>query len=85
MAAVLAILVANPCQIAWDVMCVYLQAVKVEKDNAKQKCLLLSYQSFIALLFFCILFYAIHLSIIVVDTGDSFLVFVTFAITWLID
>jgi len=47
--------------------------------------MLLTYQVTIAFLFFFILLYAVYLAIIVVSTGDSFLIFVTFAVTWLID
>ena len=59
--------------------------MEVDKDNAKQGCLLLTYQSTIALMFLFILFYALYLAIITVKTGDSFLIFVTFGLTWIID
>ena len=59
--------------------------MKIDKDNAKQGCLLLGYQCFTAFLFTFILFFTVHLAIIVVRTGDSFLIFVTFGFTWLID
>ena len=59
--------------------------MQIDKDNAKQSCLLLAYQVTIAFLFCFILFYAIYLAIITVKTGDSFLIFVTFALTWIID
>ena len=69
----------------WDVFCVYLEKMKVDKDNAKQGCILLTYQCTAAFIFFLILFYSVNFAIIVVKTGDSFLVFVTFALTFLID
>ena len=37
------------------------------------------------MIFIITLFYSVYLAIIVVDSGDSFLVFVTFALTWVID
>ena len=65
-AAIIAILLANPVQILWDLACVYLQKMKVDKDNAKQGCLLLTYQVTVCFLFIFILFYTIHFAIIVV-------------------
>ena len=84
-AGILAMLLANPCQIVWDFLCFMLIKVEVDKDNAKKNCALLSFQMLMSFIFIFVFFYTIHLSIIVVRTGDSFLVFVTFAITWLID
>jgi|Transcript_10747 hypothetical protein len=66
-------------------MTIYLRYVKVDKDNAKVSCLFLSYQVFIAFMFLFILFFSIHLAIQTVETGDSFLVFVTFALIYIID
>ena len=45
----------------------------------------MSYQIFIAMLFLLLLFYTMHLTIIVIRTGDSFLVLVTFLVTFIID
>ena len=56
-----------------------------DNDNPKRSCFLLAYQCFISFLFVVILFVSLHLAIIVAQTGDSFLVFITFAVTWLID
>ena len=44
----------------------------------------MSYQIFVAFLFLFITFYSLHLAIVVVDTGDSFLVFITFAVMYII-
>ncbi len=84
-AAILAIILANPLQILWDVLCWHLRMIKVDRDNAKKSCSLLAYQVLIAFLYLFIVFYSIHLAVKVLDTGDSFIVFVTFALTWLID
>ena len=82
---IIAMILANPCQIIWDLMCAHLNEWNIDKDNAKQGCLLLTYQLILSLLFTFIFFYTIHLAIIVASTGDSFLVFITFVFTWLID
>ena len=66
-------------------MCAYLEKLPIEKDNPKRSCFLLTYQCFISFLFVAILLIALHYAIAVASTGDSFLVFVTFAITWFID
>ena len=78
-------LIANPLQILWDLMCYYLNIVQIDKDNPKQACGLMTYQSFMTLLLTFIIFYTIYLMLEVASTGDSFLVFSTFALTFLID
>ena len=80
-----AMVLANPFQILWDFLCFYLQIVQVDKVNPKRSCALLAYQCFLASLFLFLLFYTMKLAIIVAISGDSFLVFVTFAFTFLID
>lgn len=85
MAGIFAMILANPFQILWDLMCVYLNEIKIDKENPKRSCALLSYQLFMAFLFTLILFYSMHLAIIVAENGDSFLVFVTFIVMWIID
>ena len=85
MAGIFAIILANPFQMLWDLMCVYLNEIKVDQENPKRSCMILLYQDFLALIFTLILFYSLHLAIIVAETGDSFLVFVTFIVMWLID
>lgn len=85
MAGIFAMILANPFQILWDLMCVYLNEIKIDKENPKRSCALLSYQLFMAFLFTLILFYSVHLAIIVAENGDSFLVFVTFIVMWIID
>lgn len=84
-AALFAILLANPCQILWDFMCAYLEKIPIDKDNPKRSCYLLAYQCFISFLFVTILLISLHYAIQVAVTGDSFLVFVTFALTWIIE
>ena len=84
-AGLVAMILANPFQLLWDFLTIYLRFIKFDKDNSKGACLFLSYQIFIAFLFLFILFYSLHLAIITVDTGDSFLVFVTFALIYIID
>lgn len=78
-------LLANPCQLLWDCITVYLRYINLDKDNAKGACIFLTYQIFVAFLFLIILFYSAHLAISVVHTGDSFLVFSTFGLIWAID
>ena len=80
-----AMVLANPFQILWDFLCFYLQVVQVDKVNPKRSCALLAYQCFMSFLFLFLLLYTLKLAIIVANSGDSFLVFVTFAFTWLID
>ena len=46
---------------------------------------MLAYQCFISFLFVSILLISLHYAIVVASTGDSFLVFITFAVTWCID
>ena len=84
-AAILAMILANPLQILWDMLTVHLRMIKVDRDNAKKSCILLSFQVFIAFLYLFIVFFSIYLSVKVLETGDSFLVFVTLALTWIID
>ena len=81
----LAILIANPCQILWDLMTHYLRIIKIDKDNPKHGSLLLGYQMLVVVIFVSILFYSLNLLIKVIETGDSFLIFVTFGITFAID
>ena len=78
-------ILANPFQLLWDFITIYLRYIKIDKDNAKGACIFLTYQIFVAFLFLFIIFYSLHLAIIVVDTGDSFLVFVTFGLMYIID
>jgi len=80
-----ALLLANPCQIIWDLLTVYLRYMKVDKDNAKKSCCFLAFQILIAFFFCFTTFYSLHLMISVFETGDSFLVFVTFAIVYAVD
>lgn len=84
-AGLAAILLANPCQILWELLTVTLQKTKINKDNTKQGCFLLSYQVLVSFLYIFILFYAIHFVIRVSKSGDSFLVFGTFLATYLVD
>ena len=53
--------------------------------NPKKSCAFLAYQCFIAFLFLFLLLYTLNLAIVVSAAHDSFLVFVTFAITFFID
>ena len=53
--------------------------------NPKKSCAFLAYQCFMAFVFLFILLYTLRLAIIVSSAGDSFLVFVTFGFTFLID
>ena len=46
---------------------------------------MLAYQCFISFLFVSILLISLHYAIVVASTCDSFLVFITFAVTWCID
>lgn len=66
-------------------MCAYLEKIPIEKDNPKRSCFLLTYQCFISFLFVAISLISLHYVIAVASTGDSFLVFITFAVTWCID
>jgi len=84
-AGVIAMILANPCQLLWDIMTVYLRYTIIEKDNTKRACGFLFYQVFIAFLFVTILFLTLHFAISVAESGDSFLVFSTFIVMWLID
>ena len=84
-AAILAIIFANPLQILWDFLTAYLELMPIEQDNPKRSCFLLAYQCFISFIFVVILLVSLNLAIIVANTGDSMLVFITFAVTWVID
>ena len=53
--------------------------------NPKRSCALLAYQCFMSFLFLFLLLYTLKLAIVVSSSGDSFLVFVTFGFTFLID
>lgn len=78
-------LVANPCQLLWDCITIYLRYIKIDKENVKGACIFLSYQIFVTFLFLGILFYSCHLVISVIITGDAFLVFSTFGLIYVID
>ena len=69
----------------WDFLCFYLQVVQVDKVNPKRSCALLAYQCFMAFLLMFLILYTMKLAIVVANTGDSFLIFVTFLFTFLID
>ena len=84
-AGLVAMILANPFQLLWDFITIYLRYIKIDKDNAKGACIFLTYQIFVAFLFLTIFFYSCHLASTVVATGDSFLVFSTFGLIWVID
>lgn len=46
---------------------------------------MLAYQCFIAFLFTFVLFYSTHLAIVSIKSGDSFLIFTTFCLAYIID
>ena len=78
-------ILANPLQILWDFLTAHLEKMPIDTDNPKRSCFLLAYQCFISLIFVVILLVTLNLAIITAATGDAMLIFITFAVTWLID
>ena len=59
--------------------------MKVDNVNPKRSCALLAYQCFVSFVFLFLILYSLKLAINVASSGDSFLIFVTFGLTFLID
>ena len=62
-AGLLAMVIANPVQLLWDFITIYLRYFKIDMDNPKSACLLLSYQILVTFIFLLILFWSMHLAI----------------------
>jgi ethanolamine transporter EutH len=82
---IFAILASNPVQFIFDMLCIYLQKYKINKDLAKQSCYLLSYQLFIVFLFTYFLFQTIYYMMLTITQGQICLVFVTFLFAFIVD
>lgn len=54
--ALIAICAANPVQFVFDILCIYLQKMRVNTESAKQNCKLLSYQCLVTLIFIYLCF-----------------------------
>lgn len=67
--AILAVLAANPFQFIFDMLCIYLQKMKINKDSVKQNCTLLSYQVFIVALFLYFVFQTIYYMMLTITQG----------------
>ena len=83
--ALYAILVANPLQFIFDLMCIYLQKMKINTESAKQNCKLLASQIFVTIIFIYLTFQSIYFIMTTLFYGQVCLIFVTFALAFLID
>lgn len=82
---IFAMLFANPLQILWDYMAVYMMRWKVQKSNPIESCQFLSFQLFMITVFCTLTLLVININVHLFRTGDNSIVLLTFLFTFLID
>lgn len=83
--AIYAILISNPFQLIFDILCIYLQKMKISKESFKQNCKLLMYQLLVVTLFTYFVFQSVYFITNTLLYGKVCLIFVTFLFAMIID
>lgn len=67
--AILAVFIASPIQFLYDLLCIYLVKIKVNQDKASENCKLMSFQLFMVITSFYLMFHTIHIVFLVQSYG----------------